>query len=173
MSIVDSLVKSGEGYSRLFHRPALAKEPRLGLTVISCMDCRIQVEPLLGLAPGDAHILRNGGAVVTDDVLRSVVLSQHLLHTRAVMLIAHTGCGLLGMDDRALNESIAKVSGVALTQPMQFHAFTEIDTHVRDQMERLRAHPWIFPETEIRGFVLNVDTGALTEVPARETRRAA
>src|ERR1051325_8467583 len=108
MSAIDDAVTSNVSYARLEHRPGLAKEPNKKLFVLTCMDSRILVETVLGLRRGEAHVCRNAGPTVTDDVLRSLTLSQHALGTREVMIIGHSECGLLNLDDNAFAERVTQ-----------------------------------------------------------------
>ena len=126
------------------------------------MDSRIDVFAVFGLQSGEAHILRNAGALVTDDMLRSLVLSQRLLQTRDVILMAHTKCGLHGTDEEALIDAIAAETGER--PPYRFGAFASLEDEVRDGMRRLREHPFLPHRDAIRGYVYDVDSGTLHEV---------
>jgi carbonic anhydrase len=125
------------------------------------MDARLDLFSLLGLRLGDAHIVRNAGGIVTDDVVRSLVLSQRSLGTIEVMVIQHTGCGLSGLDERALVETIEAEAGSR--PPFPFEAFDDIDASVRRSLERIRTSPFL-PHPKARGFVYDVETGRLREV---------
>jgi carbonic anhydrase len=126
------------------------------------MDARIDPQGALGLELGDAHVLRNAGAVVTDDVLRSLVLSQRLLQTRSVAVMAHTECGLRDVHDDDLARQLALETGSA--PPFAFGAFYDVDEHVRQQVEHVRACPWLPHVTEVRGYVLDLSDGAVRAV---------
>ena len=132
--------------------------------VITCMDARINVEAALGLKAGEAHILRNGGGSVTDDVLRSAILSTNLLGTRQIMVINHTQCGLMSCTDHELHEKFTEQYGPAGDAPIRFYTIQDLDQHARDQVAKLRDHPWIPSDTVIRGFTYDVHTGRLHEV---------
>lgn len=125
------------------------------------MDARIDVEDALGIRVGDAHIIRNAGALATDDVIRSLVVSQQLLGTREVILIAHTKCGLHGTDEDALRERVETSTGTATE--MGFGAFEDLEAMVREQVELLRDEP-VLLETEVRGLIYEVETGRLRPV---------
>jgi carbonic anhydrase len=129
------------------------------------MDARIDPQRALGLELGDAHVLRNAGAVVTDDMLRSLVLSQRLLETRAVAVMAHTECGLRDVDDDELASRLAWETGQA--PPFAFGAFHDLDEHVHRQMARVRSCPWLPHVDDIRGYVLDVTTGEVRTVSER------
>jgi carbonic anhydrase len=148
-------------YVDAFDRSALTAAPLSGLVVIACMDARLDVEEALGLRTGDAHIIRNAGALATDDVIRSVIVSQHLLGTDEVLLIGHTGCGLEGADEPAIRDELAARTGQALD--VAFGSFADVAVSVRAQVERLRAHPWIHA-VAIHGLSFDVATGRLIEL---------
>ncbi len=126
------------------------------------MDARIDPQHALGLDFGDAHVLRNAGAVVTDDMLRSLVLSQRLLETRAVAVMAHTECGLRTFHDEELARELERETGAA--PPFAFGAFHDVDAHVREQVDRVRACPWLPHVDDVRGYVLDVRSGEVREV---------
>jgi len=125
------------------------------------MDARIDVEDALGIRVGDAHIIRNAGGLATGDVIRSLIVSQQLLGTREIILIAHTKCGLHGADEHALRERVETSTGSATE--MGFGAFTDLEAMVREQVEILRDEP-ILLDTEVRGLIYEVETGRLREV---------
>jgi carbonic anhydrase len=140
----------------------LSAVPRRHLTIITCMDARIDPQHALGLEMGDAHVLRNAGAVATDDVLRSLVLSQRLLETTAVAVMAHTECGLRDLHDEELARQLTSETGQR--PPFAFASFHDVDEHVRTQVERVRTCPWLPHVDEVRGYVLDVSTAAVREV---------
>jgi carbonic anhydrase len=126
------------------------------------MDARIDPQRALGYKQGDAHVLRNAGAVVTDDVLRSLVLSQRLLETRAVVVMAHTQCGLREIHDDELARRLTEETGVA--PPFAFGAFFDLDSHVREQVDRIRECMWLPHVDDVRGLVLDIADGSVREV---------
>jgi carbonic anhydrase len=141
------------------HAPA---SPRRKLAVLTCMDARIDPARLLGLVEGDAHVIRNAGGVVTDDALRSLSISQHLLGTWEVMLILHTDCGLLTFTDEEFAQRLERETG---SRPeWRAHAFADLEQGVRDGVERIRACPFVPRRDKVRGFVYEVETGRLREV---------
>jgi carbonic anhydrase len=148
-------------YIEAFDRSALTSSPLRGVAIVACMDARLDVEEALGLRTGDAHIIRNAGGLATDDVIRSLVISQHVLGTNEVVVIGHTRCGLLGADETALRDSLAAATGQRLD--IDFGSFDDLDAAVRSSVERLRSHPWIKP-LDIHGLVFDVDTGGLREI---------
>ncbi len=135
--------------------------PKLGVAIVTCMDARIDPVRLFGLQPGDAHVLRNAGGVVTDDVIRSLMLSQRLLGTRAVMLIHHTRCGALGLAEDAVKNEVQAETGIR--PPFALEGFADLDVAVRQSMARIRHTPFL-PYRSVRGFVLDLDDGRLREV---------
>jgi carbonic anhydrase len=158
---IDDLLGNAERYERVFTGGGLPVRPALKLAVVACMDSRIDLFAVLGLHLGEAHIIRNAGGLVTDDVLRSLTLSQTLLGTRDIVVIQHTGCGLHGEEER-LRARVVEESGVE--PPWPLGAFADVDESVRAQLERLRASEGLVRGDAARGFVYEVDTGRLREV---------
>ena len=150
-----------ERYAGQFDRSSLPLPPGRKLAVLACMDARLTVEDVLGLRTGDAHIIRNAGGLATDDAIRSLVISQELLGTEEVIVIEHTGCGMLTFKDDEVRRSLAKKTGrdVDLT----FHAFGELEANLRAQIDRIRDHPWI-KDVPVHGLIYEVETGRLREV---------
>jgi carbonic anhydrase len=148
-------------YTDAFDRSALTAAPLTGLAILACMDARLDVEEALGLRTGDAHIIRNAGALATDDAIRSLIISQQLLGTDEIIVIAHTACGLLAIDESALRERLGTETGRALD--MQFGAFPDLEASVRTQVDRLRTHPWL-KRVPVHGLIYEVETGRLREV---------
>ena len=135
----------------------------MNLAIIMCMDTRITLAAL-GLKPQDAHFIRNGGGIVTDDALRSLIVSHYFLGTKEVMIINHTDCGLMKASEEEMQKHIEKEAGVAASAPVRFYAFKDVEKNVREQLAKLRAHSWIRERLTIRGFVFDVKTGKLIEV---------
>lgn len=163
MSEIDQVLKANEEFARQFTRQHLSKRPLRRLAVLTCMDARLNVEQALGLAPGDAHIIRNAGAIVSDDALRSLVLSHHELGTREIMILGHTECGLLGLDDAELRVRLQTQFGPA-EQPAKFYGFSNLEDSIREQMAKLKSHPWLSGRVLVCGFAYDVRTGALREI---------
>jgi carbonic anhydrase len=128
------------------------------------MDARLDVFRALGLEPGDAHVIRNAGGVVTEDVLRSLIVSHHLAGTREVVVINHTDCALLTLKDDELAAGLIEATGRAPVVPVRFHGFADLATNVRRGMLAIRSHPWLPPTLTVRGFIFDVATGRLTEL---------
>ncbi|MFN3168074.1 MAG: beta-class carbonic anhydrase [Phycisphaeraceae bacterium] len=134
------------------------------MLVITCMDARINIEAALGLKPGEAHILRNAGGTVTQDILQSVVVSTNLLGTRQIMVINHTQCGMMSCTDQDLRDKLSELYGPSPQAPDRFNTFTDLEQHAREQVHKLRSHPWVPADTAVRGFTYDVRTGKLHEV---------
>lgn len=163
MSVIDEVIRANERYASK-HRPAeLSPRPRRKLAVLTCMDTRLS-RATLGLAEGDAHILRNAGGIVTEDALRSLLISHHLLGTEEFMIVNHTDCGLMSAGEEEIRGQIVARTGSDATTPASFHSFSDLYENVRLQMEVLRAHPWVPKQVAVRGFVYDVETGRLHEV---------
>jgi len=162
MSAIDDLLRNHEAYAASFRLGDLPARPSRSLAVVTCMDARIDVHRLLGLREGEAHILRNAGGVVTDDVLRSLIISQRLLGTREIMLILHTECGMLTFRDDELRAQIQAETGIR--PPFAFEAFRDLEEEVRQSLRRLRSCPFLPHRESVRGFIYDVRTGRLREV---------
>ena len=171
MSVIDETLSANESYSKSFTLNHLPMPPARKLAVVACMDARLTVEKILGLKTGDAHIIRNAGGILTDDALRSLIISHHLLGTQEFMFIHHTDCGMLTFKDDELAAKLRQTTGTAAVAPTRFHAFSSLEDDVRQQLEKARWHPWIPKGIPIRGFIYDVKTGKLTEV--KEKARAA
>ncbi|KQS73509.1 carbonic anhydrase [Modestobacter sp. Leaf380] len=135
--------------------------PARHVAVVACMDSRMPLFPLLGLEVGDAHVIRNAGGVVTEDTLRSLTISQHLLGTRETVLVHHTDCGMQKTDDAGLADLVEAATGHR--PPWVGRTFTDVDDDVRESLRLLRATPYLLSH-EVRGTVYDVTTGALREV---------
>ena len=150
------LLAANDQFATAFDRGHLKAPPRERLVVLTCMDARIAVEELFGLAVGDVAVVRNAGAVASDDAIRSLLVTRHVLGTSEIVVMGHTGCGLRGLDDEALRERLTSEFG----QPSatRFGSFDDLDEHVRAQVERIRAHPWL-GDAPVHGLVYEVETG--------------
>jgi len=140
----------------------LPMPPGKGLAVVACMDARLNVYALLGLSEGEAHVIRNAGGVVSDDVLRSLVISQRLLGTREVVLVHHTDCGMLTFTDDQVKADIE--ADVGFRPHFALEAFSDLERDIRQSIARIKASPFVPHKDSIRGFVYDVRTGALQEV---------
>jgi carbonic anhydrase len=136
--------------------------PARAVAIVTCMDSRIDTFKIFGLNSGEAHILRNAGGLVTDDVLRSLVLSQRMVNTREILLMHHTGCALCGADEPAFVTQLETETG--MSPPYRFGAFRDVDEAVRTAIVRVREHPFLPYRDNVRGFVYEVETGRVREV---------
>jgi len=162
MSVIDEFLANNETYAGQFDKGSLPMPPAKQIAAVVCMDARLETGALLGLAEGDAHVIRNAGGVVTDDVIRSLTISQRLLGTREIMLIHHTDCGMLTFTDANLKQQILDETGIK--PPFAMEAFADIDTDVRQSLARIKASPYIPHKDQVRGFVYEVESGQLREV---------
>ena len=161
MSVTDGLLANNERYAESFHGP-LPLVPSAHLAVVACMDSRMKIFALLGLQDGEAHIIRNAGGVVTDDVIRSLTISQRLLATRSIILIHHTDCGMLTFTDDQFKAGIQEETGIKPEWAAE--AFPDLDEDVRQSIARIKVSPFIPHTGDVRGFVFDIGTGRLREV---------
>ena len=154
--------QAGGGRLAAASAEGLAVPPSLQTAVVTCMDSRIDVFALFGMKVGETHVLRNAGGVVTDDVIRSLTISQRKLGTRDVVLVQHTGCGLATFTDDDFSEELADETG--MRPAWRTHAFRDPVVSVRRDIAQLRHDPFLHPDTRVRGFVLDIQTFALQEV---------
>ena len=162
MSVTDELLKNNERYARSFTKGGLPLPPAKHVAVVACMDARLDVHELLGLEEGDAHVIRNAGGAVTDDAIRSLVISQRLLGTREIILVHHTDCGMLTFTDEAVKKQVQADTGIR--PPFALEAFADLEADVRQSIARIKANPFVPWKESVRGFVYDVKTGRLHEV---------
>lgn len=162
MSSTDTFLANNARYAEQFQKQNTPLPPGKQTAIVACMDARLETGRLLGLEEGDAHVIRNAGGVVTDDVLRSLVISQRLLGTREIILIHHTDCGMLTFKDDDVKAGIEADTG--LRPPFALEAFSHPEDDVRQSVRRIQACPFIPVKDQIRGFVYDVETGRLNEV---------
>jgi carbonic anhydrase len=162
VSTADQLLENNARYAETFPHGQLPTQPARRLCVVTCMDSRIDVFAVLGLGHGEAHILRNAGGVVTEDMIRSLVISQHVLETRSIIVIHHTDCGAQKFTDADLSGAIKERTGYH--PPFALGSFTDLDESVRESLRMLRGSAYLVDTSDIRGFVYDVDTGRLREV---------
>jgi carbonic anhydrase len=164
MGAIDEALRANARYAQRFAHGGLPVRPRRGLAVVACMDARLDVFRALGLEPGDAHVIRNAGGVVTEDVLRSLIVSHHLGGTQEAMVINHTDCAMLGLKDDEFGARLVEATGQAPAAPTRFYGFADLTENVRRQLLAVRSHPWLSATLAVRGFVYDVTTGRLTEI---------
>jgi carbonic anhydrase len=162
MTVTDELLRNNAEFARSFSNGDLPMPPGKHLAVVACMDARLNVYALLGLREGEAHVIRNAGGVVSDDVLRSLVISQRLLGTREVVLVHHTDCGMLTFTDDAVKADIE--ADVALRPHFALEAFSDLERDIRQSIARIKASPFVPNKDAVRGFIYDVRSGALQEV---------
>ncbi len=162
MSATDEFLANNARYAEQFDKGDAPIPPAKQSAIVACMDARIETGALLGLEEGDAHVIRNAGGVVTDDVLRSLTISQRLLGTREIILIHHTDCGMVTFTDDGVKAQIEADTG--LRPSFALEAFPDEVEDVRQSIRRIQACPFIPVKDRIRGFVYDVRTGKLNEV---------
>ena len=157
----DRALAENARYAAQFDRSALPLPPGRRLAVLACMDARLTVEDVLGLRTGEAHIIRNAGGLATDDAIRSLVISQHLLGTEEIIVIEHTGCGMLTFEDEPVRAQIAAAQGASVDLPLL--PFPALEANLASQVEKIRAHPWI-KDVPVHGVVYEVETGRIRPI---------
>lgn len=163
MSVIDEVLKANKRFCEGQSIPKLPVPPARKLAILTCMDARIDVFSALGLELGDAHVIRNAGGIATEDAIRSLIISHHLLGTREIMIINHTDCGMTTFKDDEFKDTLRNTTGKDAETPRLFHAFSNLRDNVREQLQRVRSHPWLPDDLIVRGFVYDVASGALSE----------
>ena len=162
MSSTDELLGNNEAYAASFDKADLPLPPAKKVAVVACMDARLDVSRALGLHEGDAHVIRNAGGVVTDDAIRSLAISQRLLGTEEIILIHHTGCGMLTFTDDEFRGAIEQETGIKPGWAAE--SFADLEGDVRQSIARIKASPFIPRKDAVRGFVYEIESGRLREV---------
>jgi len=166
MDTIDQLLENNRAFADSLAERHLSVEPSRQLAVVTCMDSRLDVFAALGLGDGEAHVLRNAGGVITDDVIRSLAISQRRLGTRDVMLIHHTDCGMQKLTDDGFRTELLETTGVA--PAFAIESFKDVEENVRQSIRRVRTSPFIPHRDNVRGFVYDVDTHRLREIEVDE-----
>ena len=162
MSTTDELLKNNESYAASFDKGDLPLPPGRKVAVLACMDARLDPARVLGLEEGDAHVIRNAGGVVSEDAIRSLAISQHLLGTEEIVILHHTDCGMVTFSDNEFADRLESETG---SRPgWNAQAFEDLDIDVRDSLRRIRESPFVPRTDNVRGFVYEVETGRLREV---------
>ena len=163
MGVFEEMLAHNRGYAERFDLSHLQTPPVRKLVILTCMDSRMDLEQLLGLQVGDAHMIRNAGGLATDDAIRSLILSTHLLGTRAIAVIQHTDCGLMSITDEQFRWRLSSETGRDASH-LEFHAFRDLDGNVREQVRRIQENPFLPRNVDARGFAYEVKTGKLRQV---------
>jgi len=173
MSIIDQALTANQQYAKTYQRKQGAR-PRPTLVVVTCMDPRLSDLPgILGMKQADLDVIRTGGPAVTEDVLSELVVSTRVLGTTEILLLNHTGCGFTTFTDDELNAKLSASTGDASPAPMRFFSYNDPEENTKEQIKKVRSHPWIAKDIPVRGFIFDVDTGGLREVKLLEDERAA
>jgi carbonic anhydrase len=162
MDVIDELLENNRAFADALEPRHLDVRPSRRLAIVTCMDSRLDVFAALGLGDGEAHVLRNAGGVITDDVIRSLAVSQRRLGTRSVMLIHHSDCGMQTLTDDGFRRELQDATGLA--PAFAIESFSDVDADVRQSLLRVRRSPFLAHRDEVRGFVYDVDTHRLREV---------
>ncbi|MEX0621337.1 MAG: carbonic anhydrase [Solirubrobacterales bacterium] len=166
MKVIDTLLANNEAFASSIPQQQLGLKPSLQLAIVTCMDSRLDVFQALGLRDGEAHVLRNAGGVITDDVIRSLAISQRRLGTERVMLIHHTNCGMQTLTDDGFRAELLDATGVA--PAFAIESFTDAEADVRQSILRVRRSDFLLHRDRVRGFIYDVDTHRLGEVEVDE-----
>jgi carbonic anhydrase len=164
MSIIDKALEANRKYAKNYN-PTLGKRPAPKIAIVTCMDPRLSDLPaILGLPEADLDVIRTGGPAVTDDVLSELIVSNRILGTTEILLLNHTGCGFTTFTDAELNQKLSALTGDASPAPMRFFSYKDPEQNTREQIKKVRSHPWIAKEVPVRGFIFDVETGLIREV---------
>ena len=173
MGIIDDALQANRNYAKK-HDPKRAQRPAPKIAVVTCMDPRLSNLPeMLGLPEADIDVIRTGGPAVTDDVLGELIVSNRVLGSTEIMLLNHTGCGFTTFTDDEMNTKLVAATGDSSPAPMRFFAYKDPVQHTREQIKKVRSHPWIAKEVPVRGFVFDMETGLLSEVDAAPNQTTA
>jgi carbonic anhydrase len=163
---IDQLLANNRGFADSLPERHLDVQPSRHLAIVTCMDSRLDVFAALGLGDGEAHVLRNAGGVITDDVIRSLAVSQRRLGTTEVMLIHHTDCGMQTLTDDGFRAELEEATGVA--PAFAIESFRDVEADVRQSLRRVRRSTFLPHRDRVRGFVYDVDTHRLAEISVEE-----
>ncbi len=161
-AVTDKLLDNNRRFAARFEPGHLDVRPSLQLAIVTCMDSRLDVFASLGLEGGQAHVIRNAGGVITDDVIRSLAISQRRLGTDQIVLIHHTDCGMQLVTDDGFRAELQDATGMAPAFAVE--SFTDVESDVRQSIRRVRHSPFLLHRDAVRGFVYDVDTGSLQEI---------
>jgi carbonic anhydrase len=173
MSIIDDALKANQAYAKTYDQK-LGAHLAPKIVVVTCMDPRLSDLPaILGLPYADMDVIRTGGPAVTEDVLGELIVSTRVIGTKEIMLLNHSGCGFSTFTDDELNAKLSALTGDPSPAPMRFYSFINLEQHTREQIEKVRSHPWIAKDVPVRGFIYDLDTGLIREVRAAPQRKVA
>ena len=167
MSIIDKALEANRNYAK-GNDPTLGKRTAPKIAVVTCMDPLSDLPGILGLPQADTDVIRTGGPTVTEDVLGELVVSNRILGTTEILLLNHTGCGFTTFTDDELNAKLSASTGNASPAPMRFFSYRDPEQNTREQIRKVRSHPWIAKEVPVRGVIFDVDTGRLRDVRVNE-----
>src|SRR6201999_2356879 len=171
MTVIDKAVTGNREFAKTSH-PEMNERPRPSVAVVTSMDPRLSDLPaILGLPHSALDVIRTAGPAVTDDVLGELIASNQVIGTTEIMLLNHTGCGFTTFTDEELNSKLGASTGDRSPAPMRFFSYTDPEQHTREQLKKVRSHPWIAKDVPVRGFVLDMETGLLTEVQSQPERQ--
>jgi len=162
VNATDQLLENNAEYAARYPGAGGSPQPSKKIAILACMDARLEPARALGLKEGDAHVIRNAGGVVTDDAIRSLAISQHMLGTEEILVIQHTDCGLLKASDDEIAGRLEEHAGKA--PPFEIHAFSDLEKNLRESVEALKQSPFLVKSAVVRGFIFDVETGRLTEI---------
>ena len=163
MSAYEEALKANAEYASKFNLGELPMPPAKKLAIVACMDARLTIEPMLGLKTGDAHIIRNAGGIVTEDELRSLIISHKLLGTDTIFVINHTDCGMLTFTDLQLQQRLKEETGLDASG-IAFYSFKDREENVRAQVKKIKDYPFLPDSVSVHGFIYDVYTGKIDEV---------
>lgn len=173
MSIIDKALEANRNYAQKY-KPPTENRPFPKIAVVTCMDPRLSDLPgILGLPQGDIDVIRTGGPAVTEDVLAELIVSNRVLGTTEILLLNHTGCGFTTFTDDELNAKLSASTGDASPAPMRFFSYRDPEQNTREQIDKVRSHPWISKDVAVRGCIFDVETGVLHEVHSVAQKTAA
>ena len=164
MSVLDEVLTANAEFTAHYDTARATAPITRKLALVACMDYRIPLEQAFGLKPGDAYVIRNAGGVVTEDVIRSLLVAHYRLGVQEFLVVNHTECGMQTFRDEELREDIRRRRGTDSIAPEQFHAFKDLEGHVRQQIQRIQSHPWIPSHIPVSGCIYDVRTGKLSVV---------
>jgi carbonic anhydrase len=172
-SVIDKALEANRNYAKKYD-PKLGKGPPTPkIVVVTCMDPRVSDLPgMLGLTHADIDVIRTGGPAVTDDVIGELIVSNRVIGTKEIMILNHTGCGFTTFTDDELNAKLAASTGDRSPAPIRFYSFKDPEQHTREQIIKVRSHPWISKDVPVRGFVVDMQTGLLKEIQPAQAQTA-